>query len=188
MTLRAPIIGLLTAVLMAIGSMAAFAAPVEITWNDLRPQNADAPTIDFSKIVEQKGVPSLSEFKGDREAFQYYMDTMEFMRQMQPQDGDRLAVEYSGQEIKLAGYVTPISFEGDKVVEFLFVPYHGACIHVPPPPANQIVYVEGAEGLNSAELFNPVWLIGKLSVTSVSTIVADVGYSMRSARVEPYRD
>ena len=81
-----------------------------------------------------------------------------------------------------------MSFEGNKVVEFLFVPYHGACIHVPPPPANQIIYVEGAEGLEADKLFNPVWLIDNLSVTPVSTIVADVGYSMRAARVEPYLD
>ena len=48
----------------------------------------------------------------------------------------------NGQYVKLPGYVVPLESDaGGLLSEFLLVPYYGACIHVPPPPSNQIVYV-----------------------------------------------
>ncbi len=176
---------------IAIVVMAAFsanAAPKIITWADLVPPNSNAPTIDFGKFAKPKGMPKLSEFGGSREDMDEYVDSMEFMRQMQPQDGDALATNLNGLEVKIAGYVTPLSFEGEKVVDFLFVPYLGACIHVPPPAANQIVYVENAMGMNVSELYDPVWLIGTLKAKPVSTLVANVGYTITDADIKPYTE
>lgn len=168
--------------------LSAAAAPKVITWDDLAPVAKGAPTIDFGKFGKPKGMPELSEFGGSQSELNEYLDNMEFMRQMQPLDGDALATRLNGQEIKIAGYVTPLSFDGDKVIDFLFVPYLGACIHVPPPPANQIVYVENAKGLTASNIYDPLWLTGKLTTRSVSTLVANVGYSISGAQVEPYED
>ncbi len=167
-------------------AFSAFAAPKVITWGDLAPVADGNPTIDFGKFGKPKGMPNISEFGGSQSAMDDYLDNMEFMRQMQPLDGDALATRLNGTEIKIAGYVTPLSYDGDKVVDFLFVPYLGACIHVPPPAANQIVYVENAKGLDASNIYDPLWLTGKLTTTPVSTLVANVGYSISGAQIEPY--
>ena len=108
------------------------------------------------------------------------------MKEMQGKGGF-INMNLNNKEIKIAGYITPIAFDGDTVAEFLFVPYRGACMHVPPPPANQIIYVKSAKGLKADEIYSPFWITGILSTTLTSTIVADVGYSMQQASVIPYR-
>jgi len=60
-------------------------------------------------------------------------------------------------------------------------------MHVPPPPANQIIYVKSATGLKADEIWSPQWITGILLTNPVSTIVAEVGYSIQSASVAPYR-
>jgi hypothetical protein len=174
--------------LILCAAFSAVAAPKIITWGDLSPVEKGAPAINFDKFGERKGMPTILDFGGSQIALDAYVDNMEFMRQMQPQDGDTLAIRLNGREIKIAGYVTPLSFDGDKVVDFLFVPYLGACIHVPPPAVNQIVYVENATGLTASNIYEPLWLTGKLTTTSVSTLVANVGYSISGAQVEPYKE
>lgn len=174
--------------LVLFAEVSALAAPKIIAWGDLAPVKKGAPTIDFEKLGKPKDMPNLSDFGGDQNTLDAYVDNMEFMRQMQPLGGDALATRLNGREIKIAGYVTPLSFDGDKVVDFLFVPYLGACIHVPPPPVNQIVYVENATGLTASNIYEPLWLTGKLTTTSVSTLMANVGYSISGAQVEPYEE
>jgi hypothetical protein len=177
-----------TILFVLFAAFSANAAPKVITWEDLAPTDNSALTIDFGKFTEPKGMPDLSEFNGSQSDLNDYVDIMEAMREMQPQDGDALAVNLDGKEIKIAGYVTPLSFDGDKVVDFLFVPYLGACMHVPPPGANQIVYVNDATGMNVDALYDPVWLIGRLKATPVSTLVANVGYTISNAKLEPYKE
>ena len=112
---------------------------------------------------------------------------MKFVKETQEESGF-INMNLNNKEIKIAGYITPIAFDGDNVTEFLFVPFRGACIHVPPPPANQIIYVKSASGLKADEIWSPQWITGTLLANSVSTIVADVGYSIQDASVHPYRN
>ncbi len=170
----------------AFFAVTANAAPQEITWDDLAPPSKTGKALDFGKFTKPKGMPSLSEFGGSRTDMNAYVDNMEFMKQMQPLEGDTIAINLAGKEVKIAGYVTPLTFDGDKVVEFLFVPYLGACIHVPPPPANQIVYASDVKGLTADKLYDPVWLVGTLRASPINTIVANAGYWIESAKVEPY--
>ena len=67
------------------------------------------------------------------------------------------------------------------VKSFLLVPYVGACIHVPPPPANQIVFVQLKHGFKSPELFAPVWVTGRISTGMNKT-------SLQATTVEPYEE
>ena len=53
-----------------------------------------------------------------------------------------------GKRVHIGGYVVPLDFDATRVKEFLLVPFVGACIHVPPPPANQIVYVKTEQGFD----------------------------------------
>ena len=78
-----------------------------------------------------------------------------------------------GTSVRLPGYVLPLQFKDRKAVEFLLVPTVGACIHTPPPPANQIVHVVYPEGIEVNGLFTPVWITGTMLAQSS---VQDVGY------------
>ncbi|MGD9803163.1 MAG: DUF3299 domain-containing protein [Hyphomicrobiaceae bacterium] len=89
-----------------------------------------------------------------------------------------------GQRIKIGGYVVPLDFDATKVKEFLLVPFVGACIHVPPPPANQIVYVKSESGFDVKGSFDPVWVTGKLKATQTFTGLAETGYSLEAEKVE----
>ena len=92
-----------------------------------------------------------------------------------------------GKRVHIGGYVVPLNFEATRVTDFLLVPFVGACIHVPPPPANQIVYVSGVKNYTpSGGLLYPVWVTGKLKATPVDTDLANVGYQIESPKVEPY--
>lgn len=84
-------------------------------------------------------------------------------------------------KIRLPGYVLPLEFEGLKVTSFLLVPYAGACIHTPPPPANQMVHVSYQEGIEVSGLFTPVWIEGKITA---EYLAQDIGYSDGESRVE----
>jgi len=88
--------------------------------------------------------------------------------------------------VKIAGYVLPLDFEATVVKEFLLVPYVGACIHVPPPPPNQIIYVTSEEGIEVGGMFEPMWITGELETASFSNELADIGYTMTLDGSEPY--
>ncbi len=92
----------------------------------------------------------------------------------------------SGQKLKLPGYVIPIKYDGTTIEEFLLVPYMGACIHVPPPPENQMVYVVLKEPLVSSGLWDPVWVSGEMKTELSETQYATAGYRMLKATIEPY--
>lgn len=105
-------------------------------------------------------------------------------------DNQPVNAEMAGEEIQLAGFVAPLTYDGDLIVEFLLVPYFGACIHVPPPPANQTVLVTLADGggLTFDESWGAVWVTGTLTVDGATTDLAEAGYSISGAQSGPYTD
>jgi hypothetical protein len=97
--------------------------------------------------------------------------------------------ELDGKRVKLPGFVVPLENDGDKISLFLLVPYFGACIHVPPPPANQTVLVSTKKGKEfRGRLFDTVWVKGTLRVKSFSSDVGDSGYSLQADAIEDYED
>ncbi len=94
-----------------------------------------------------------------------------------------------GQVVKVPGFMVPLEDDEDRVVEFLLVPYVGACIHTPPPPPNQIVHVTMADGKKTKVSFwDPVWVIGKLEIKDFKSPFGDVSFQMKSTKIEPYMD
>ena len=91
-----------------------------------------------------------------------------------------------GRQVRLPGFVVPLDFQDMETSEFLLVPYFGACIHVPPPPSNQIVYVRTVAGYPIKELFDPVWVTGVISTQAHPNDVGDAGYTMQATIIEPY--
>jgi len=105
------------------------------------------------------------------------------------ENGNALIEELDGETITLEGYLVPLDFEATEVKAFVLVPYMGACIHVPPPPPNQIVFVEFEEGIPMETVDRNIWtpfrVTGPLRAVPTKTELADVGYQMsaRSVRV-----
>ncbi len=91
-----------------------------------------------------------------------------------------------GERIRLGGFVVPLESDGTFVTEFLLVPYYGACIHVPPPPPNQVVHVQMDRPGLRARLFDAVWLTGTLRAQRHTGEIADAGYTMRPDRAESF--
>ena len=94
----------------------------------------------------------------------------------------------NGKRVQIGGYVVPLDFEANSVKEFLLVPFVGACIHVPPPPANQIVYVKMDQPIEVKGQFTPVWVTGTLRTELAFTGLADAGYSISAAEVKDRRE
>lgn len=101
-------------------------------------------------------------------------------------DAADVVEELNDVQVKIAGYVLPLDFEATTVKEFLLVPYVGACIHVPPPPPNQIIYVTSEEGIEVEGMFVPMWITGTLATATFSNELADVGYTMTLDESEIY--
>ena len=102
-----------------------------------------------------------------------------------------------GQRVKIAGFVVPLDINKKKVKEFLLVPYFGACIHVPPPPSNQVVHAFSAkvnnkqqnEYLKSAVLIQgPITIIGIIETVSSNTTMGSAGYKIQVETIEQYKE
>jgi hypothetical protein len=90
------------------------------------------------------------------------------------------------QPIRIPGYVVPIDQSTAGMREFLLVPYFGACIHTPPPPANQIIDVKLRAPNKDVRMMEPVWVSGRVATLRASTAMGASGYSMEGVVVEPY--
>ncbi len=96
--------------------------------------------------------------------------------------------DYDGKIVKLPGFVVPLEMDAKTIQEFLLVPYFGACIHVPPPPANQTVYVlTEADKAYRGELFDTVWVTGTITVEKFSSELGYAGYRIEATEVEPFQ-
>ncbi|MAC78841.1 MAG: hypothetical protein CML66_12345 [Rhodobacteraceae bacterium] len=136
-----------------------------IEWDDLIP-----PGVDYAEII------------GDGE-----MDPVnDTWKPVYDANALRLNPELDGALVKLPGYIVPLEAGLKGVTMFLLVPYVGACIHVPPPPPNQLVVVETGKPWPSTDLFDAVWVTGAMRARIRTTDIADAGYSMTADLIEPY--
>ena len=135
----------------------------ELKWTDLLPAGQLAPP----QVVDHTRIPTFDDFP--------YTAVAETVP------------ELDGQVVKLPGFVVPLDVAGDLVVSFLLVPYFGACIHQPPPPPNQIVYVEFAQPVELSSMYDPVWVTGTLGLEGHFSNLAHAGYTMQGTAVEKYR-
>jgi hypothetical protein len=114
-----------------------WAEALELYWEDMIPKNYIAPE---------------SAINHDGSMIQQNMDAP-------------IVADLNGKQVKIPGFVVPLEGDGEAINEFLLVPYFGACIHVPPPPPNQIVYVKFSTAVPIDNLYDAVWVTGTLSTT-----------------------
>jgi hypothetical protein len=92
-----------------------------------------------------------------------------------------------GQNVRLPGFVAPLERSAKGISEFLLVPYFGACIHSPPPPANQIVHVVSNEPISEKTAQAAVWVSGRLEVLRFESALGVSGYRMPQSKVQVYQ-
>ncbi len=101
-------------------------------------------------------------------------------------DNAPLVNTLDGQAVRLPGYVVPLQGDAQGLREFLLVPYFGACIHTPPPPANQIIHVHLAQPTRGLRAMDAVWASGRLHVDRQPSDMGMSGYRLDAALAAPY--
>lgn len=139
---------------------------VTIEWEDLIPQG-----VPYARIVERGAVDEVADI----------------WKPVFDENATKVVEALDGQNIRLAGYTVPLAYSGDGMTAFLHAPYAGACIHVPPPPANQLVYVTAATPVPIVGLFDAIMVGGRLTVHARTTVLADVGYALAADTFERYQ-
>ena len=149
----------------------------QIRWSELVPEGWDPFAIMREKNKE-RGAVLLSD--ADPRMLQ-------FMREMREiWDNAPVNEAMDGAVVKLPGYVVPLEEAGGAMKEFLLVPYFGACIHSPPPPANQIVHVVSTKPARGLRSMDVVWVSGKLHAKRQDSYMGKSGYHMDAFKIEPY--
>ena len=136
--------------------------PRDITWDDLVPEGWVPPAVQIDHF-----------FDAPPPAASAVADTP-------------VVVEMNEIRVRLPGYLVPLDVEGENLRTFLMVPYFGACIHVPPPPPNQVVYVEMPEPVQLDDPYGAHWVTGVITTTASSTSMAEASYSMQGESVEVF--
>ncbi|MFN3586678.1 MAG: DUF3299 domain-containing protein, partial [Moraxellaceae bacterium] len=94
---------------------------------------------------------------------------------------------WHNKPVRIPGYVVPVDYNAKgAITSFFLVPYFGACIHVPPPPPNQIIFVRFPQGFDVVALYEPFWISGTLKVETMQSELADAFYTMQGQRIEPF--
>ena len=92
---------------------------------------------------------------------------------------------FDNVEVKIPGFMVPLEDNQNSVTEFLLVPNPQACIHVPPPPPNQMVYVRMKKGQPAAQ--GPIWVYGKLKINAQNSQYGEVSFELIGDFIEPYK-
>ncbi|WOI52343.1 DUF3299 domain-containing protein [Parvularcula sp. LCG005] len=140
--------------------------PIVISWSDLIPADA-APGAEDDTPVDHDGAgPAKQVGSADP------------------------VMDFDQQTIRMPGFMLPLDYsDKGEVTSFLLVPYYGACIHVPPPPPNQIVYVDTkAAPVQAKGLWDPVWVIGTMQVKMNKNGLGDAAYTLLLDEMMPYDD
>ena len=139
--------------------------PIDLMWEDLIP-----PGVPYAEIIDV-GTMDL-----ENDVWKPVYDA----------NGTKFNDSLDGASVRIPGFIIPLEVGPDGVTEFLLVPYAGACIHTPPPPANQLVLVKSATPWPDNDLWTPVWVEGQMSTQLNSTDIAEAGYFLSAVSMEIY--
>lgn len=144
-----------------------------IDWDALMP-----PDWDPARILEQFKIDQMSD--SDPRANQLLRQMQDALQNAPPNPA------LDGKPVRIAGFVVPLGARRNQLREFLLVPYFGACIHVPPPPSNQVIHVTSAEPVGGVRSMDAVWIEGVLRASRKKTPEGDAGYGLTLERIAPY--
>ena len=145
----------------------------EVTWDDLTPKDWDP-----LKQFRDMNFGALSD--ADPKAIAM------LQRMRETWDNAPTNVALDGKNVRIPGYLVPLDETKDGLIQFLLVPYFGACIHTPPPPSNQIIEVRPKQPVKGFRPMDTVWISGTLRTLRSETYMGTSSYRMDALRVEPY--
>jgi len=160
-----------------------------IIWSDLLPAGAEEELARqqaefYASLEPRYRANTTSLYDADPLASIEEGSGLDFMPQLGTFDTVK---DFDGMLVRIPGYVVPFDFNPDKShTEFLFVPYMGACIHTPPPPPNQIIFVRAPEGVKVADIWAPYYLEGTFGTGEFRNDTGDAAYSIDLAKLKPY--
>jgi uncharacterized protein len=147
-----------------------------IVWDDLVPKDWD-PMSDFKKL----------DFNKMKDSDPRAIEALQKLREIWNNAPVEPAMD--GARIRIPGFIVPLEVAHHQITEFLLVPYFGGCIHVPPPPSNQIIHVFPAKPLKKGmESMDAVWIKGVLETLPSDTDMGSASYRMKAEIVEPYKN
>lgn len=158
------------AILLAVATVAG-AAPRTLDWVDLVPESERTG-------YDPAPPPAAHDYLTGESGGLAAMQVMDF----------KVNEKLSGQEVKIPGFIVPLELDDKgQVIEFFLVPYFGACIHVPPPPANQMVYVIMDKGISLDSMYSAYWISGKMTTRARTTSLGAAAYTLAGSLAEEYK-
>jgi hypothetical protein len=145
----------------------------ELMWDALMPSNWN-PAKEFQEL----DLANLSD--SDPRA----MKALEQLRSAL--DNAPVVSALNGTRVRIAGFTVPLESARGQISEFLLVPYFGACIHTPPPPANQIIHVTPVKPYKTEQAIEAVWVSGTLETVRSETGLGNAGYRLKAEVIAPY--
>ncbi|MEO4046955.1 DUF3299 domain-containing protein [Pseudomonas sp. CAU 1711] len=154
----------------------ACAEPAELDWPELMPAE-DRAALEAMSEISHEGLEAAGDFAAGLRQAEGLPEVMY---------SKKTVARLDGQSVRLGGYPVPLESDAEGRSTLLFlVPYPGACIHVPPPPPNQIVLVRYPEGIALEDIYTPLWVDGTLRVEAVDNDLAEASYALDAASVRP---
>ena len=151
-----------------------------IEWTDLMPEEDLKMLQEMPEVQHDYSQPSPFDdnYQGDDPAAQQWQQILK---------SAKVRKEFNNTKVRIPGFIVPLEFDAEQnVTSFFLVPYFGACIHVPPPPPNQIIYMHGAKNLKADMIYSPFWISGTLKTETMTHDLGQAAYSMAVDSVEEY--
>ena len=141
------------------------AAPRRVTWDMLIP-----PGVPYSEIIGEGELDEIND------TWNPIFDA----------NATKVNEDLSDAYIRMPGYIVPLELTAAGTTTFILVPYVGACVHVPPPPPNQLVYTTIDKPWPIDDPWNAVWVTGTMQTKLQSTTIARTGYALVADEIEPF--
>ena len=98
----------------------------------------------------------------------------------------KIRPELNKLPIVLPGYMVPLKYKGNMTTEFLLVPSAGQCIHVPPPPINQTIFVSLQQPTRIRTYGEPLIVEGRVLTNGQVTEYAETGYRINADSIADF--
>ncbi|WP_419226987.1 DUF3299 domain-containing protein [Alteromonas sp. OM2203] len=171
--------GLIAALLISFGALNPILAAdyEEIDWVALMPEDDLSALLNrpefLNDIADGSAAESIDDFASKQ------LEDEQAQRYQQALVSTRVIEAFDGKAIRIPGFIVPLEQNDEqKATAFFVVPYFGACLHMPPPPPNQILYVEYKEGIAVENLYDPYWFEGTVKIDNHESALGTSSYSL----------
>lgn len=157
----------------------------EVEWTQLMPEEDLAALLnppDYLAGIEDGSQEDSVEAFGNQE-----FENDDTSRFQQALTSTQVVKSFENKRIRIPGFIVPLeTSEAQNVTEFFIVPYFGACIHMPPPPPNQMIHVKVEQDVELESLYDPFWFEGTLLIDTTENAMGTAAYRLKLAKIQAY--